>query len=56
MTKIVQKYFLFFFTDIICDSPGILFPGLKGVTKTGKNHIDTSCLPSSGLPADREKV
>ena len=46
----------FFFIDIIWVSPGILFPGLKGVTKLGQIISIFSCLPSICLAADREKL
>ena len=44
------------FIDIIWDSPGILFPGLKGVTKLGQIISIFPCSPSICLAADREKV
>ena len=50
-----QKY-MFFFIDIIWDSPELLFPGLKGVTKLGQIISIFPCSPSICLAADREKV
>ena len=51
-----QKYICFFFIDIIWDSPELLFPGLKGVTKLGQIISIFACSPSICLAADREKV
>ena len=51
-----QKYICFFFIDIIWDSPGLLFPGLKEVTKLGQIISILPRLPAICLAADREKV
>ena len=50
------KVYMFFFIDIIWDSPGLLFPGLKGVTKLGQIISIFPCSPSICLAADKEKV
>ena len=50
------KVCMFFFIDIIWDSPGLLFPGLKEVTKLGQIISILPRLPAICLAADREKV
>ena len=50
------KVYMVFFIDIIWDSLGLLFPGLKAVTKLGQIISIFSCSPSICLAADSEKV
>ena len=51
-----DKSIYVFFIDIIWDSPGLLFPGFKGVTKLGQIISILPRLPAICLAADREEV
>ena len=55
MTKKRANVLRFFSLISFETSPDILFPGSKGVTKTGTNQIDFSVFSFHLVAGDREK-
>ena len=55
MTKKRANIFMVFLLISFETSPGILFPGSKGVAKTGTNQIDFSVFSFHLVAGGREK-